>query len=252
MLTITIISIVVVALLTAVIFGLTWLAYSSCIKAYRMEVRQGKHDKKIKDEYLFKKKKRKGGLFGLIGSCLVLSALLGTFVTGLVYKVNGEQLTFNNKTVLVIKSGSMSDFFDDNIAEEYNFNKSLQFDIGDICVFEKVSPDAELVEGEVYGYKSRKNIITHRLVGVEDSLYRFRGDNNPISDILLVQRENILYHYIGKKIPGIGSFILYAQSIFGIWSLLGMAGVAISSEIVYTRLDKINKARVKELTDYEE
>ena len=47
MTSITIITIVVVALLTVIIFGLAWLGWSSCIKSYKMEVDQGKHDNAI-------------------------------------------------------------------------------------------------------------------------------------------------------------------------------------------------------------
>ncbi len=160
--TITIITIVVVALLTIIIFGLTWLAYSACIKAYKLEVNLGKHDEEIFKEHRAKKKK-KGGLLGLIASYVVLSALLGLFITGLVYKISGENFTINNQTVLVIKSGSMSDFYDEEIATQYSEDKHLQFDVGDICFFEKMSPEDELVEGEVYGYKSKNIIITQRL-----------------------------------------------------------------------------------------
>ena len=48
---ITIITIVVVALLTVVIFGLAWLGYTSCLRMYKLEVEQGKHDKAIFQEY---------------------------------------------------------------------------------------------------------------------------------------------------------------------------------------------------------
>ena len=239
---ITIITIVVVALLTVIILGLTWVAYSSCIKAYKLEVSQGKHDEEIYTEYS-SKKKHKGGLAGTIGSYVILSLLLALFTTGIVYKARGENLSINNQTALVIKTGSMSDFYDDEIAKKYNYDVSLQFDVGDICIFEKVSPESELIEGEVYGYKRKNNIITHRLINVQDGLYEFRGDNNPVSDGLRINKEDIIYHYVGKKVQGVGSFILYAQSIFGMWSLLGIIGVAICSEIVYHKIDKINKER---------
>ena len=161
--TITIITIVVVSLLTIIIFGLTWLAYSACIKAYKFEVGLGKHDKEIQNEYRAKKKKR-GGLIGLIASYVVLFALSGLFITGLIYKISGENFTINNQTVLVIKSGSMSDFYDEEIATQYSEDKHLQFDVGDICFFEKMSPEDELVEGEVYGYKSKNIIIAKYLI----------------------------------------------------------------------------------------
>ena len=247
---ITIITIVVVALLTVIIFGLAWLAWSSCIKAYKVEVDQGKHDTEIFKEY-HSKKKNKGGLIGLIGSYLALLALSGLFVSGIVYKASGENFTINNQTALVIKSGSMSGFYDDELAEQYqllHYDPTLQFGVGDICVFEKVSNDTELAKGEVYGYKYKNIIITHRLIDeTEDGLYQFRGDNNPVADQLLVTKDNIVYHYTGSKVPGIGAFVLYAQSYFGIWSLVGIIGVTVSSEIVYHKVDVINKERDKKL-----
>ena len=243
---IAIITIVVVALLTVIIFGLTWLAFGACLKSYRLEVGLGKHDEEIRKEYQAKKKK-KGGLLGLIGSYVVLSALLGLFVTGMVYKASGENFTINNQTALVIKTGSMSKFYDEEIALQYDNDISLQFDVGDICVFDKMSEDNELVEGEVYGYKYNDIIITHRLEKIHESGYEFRGDANPVSDYAytthLVKRNEVVYHYTGKKIPGLGAFILYAQSYFGIWSVVGMIGIAISSEVVYHKIDQINKKR---------
>lgn len=173
-------------------------------------------------------------------------------MTGIIYKASGENFTINNETALVIKSGSMSEFFDDKLAEqykEYNYDITLQFNVGDICVFEKTSDDTELVNGEVYGYKYKNIIITHRLIKIHSNgLYEFRGDNNPVSDGILVSKEHIIYHYTGKKVPGIGAFILYAQSFFGIWSLVGIIGISVSSEVVLHKIEKINKARDAKIT----
>lgn len=199
------------------------------------------HDIEIYQEYHVKKSK--GGLVGAICSYAALLVLLGLFTTGLVYKISGENFTINNQTVLVIKTGSMSGFYDNKIAETYNYDTSLQFGVGDLCVFEKVDDNTELVKGEVYGYKQKGIIITHRLVEQQLGGYVFRGDNNPVSDGYLIARENIVYHYIGRKVPGIGAFILYAQSFFGIWSLAGIIGITISSEVIYYKINKINKER---------
>ncbi len=244
---ITIITIVVIALLTAIIFGLTWLAFSACIKSYKMEVSLGKHDEDIRRQY---QEKKKGGLIGLIGSYVVLSAFLAIFITGIVYKASGEVFTINNKTSLVIKTESMSAFYNDEIAMKYHGDKSLQFGVGDICVFEKMNDQDELVEGEIYGYKYEGVIITHRLDTIHETGYEFRGDNNPVSDFdathQLVTRDEVLYHYTGKKTPGIGAFILYAQSYFGIWSLVGIIGVTVFSEVANHKISKINEKRYKE------
>ncbi len=251
MTSITIITIVVVALLTVIIFGLTWLAYNSCIKTYQMEVDAGKHDSAIREQYQTKKLKI-WELLGIIFSYIVLAVLLSLFVVGIFYKAKGSNITFNNKTVLVIKSNSMSDFFSDTMKQKYidnNYDTSLQFSIGDICVFET---DFELHEGEVYGYKFDNTIITHRLISYNEDtgLCVFQGDNNNAVDTIFygdVIKDKVIYHYTGQKINSIGVFVLYAQSYFGIWSLCGIILVAVSSEIVYHKIDKINKKRNESL-----
>lgn len=239
---ITIVTIVVVALLTIVIFGLAWLGYSSCIRAYGMEVKAGKHDDTIVEEHLAD---RKPGLVGIVTSYLALFLFATLLVGGIIYKVRGENFSFNNETVLVVKSGSMSKFFDEQTAAEYDNDDSLHFDVGDICIF---SNTVELVEGQVYAYSSNGNLIIHRLIERQaDGLCRFRGDANPIADVGLVAPERIVLQYTGRRIPGLGTFILYAQSPFGIWSLCGMTGVVISSEIVVYKIKVINMERLKKL-----
>ena len=243
---IAIITIVVVVLLTGIIFGLVWLAYSSLLRAYKMEVNQGEHDEEILKEYHGKKAKR--GLIGAILSYVALSLLAGLFITGIVYKARGENFAVKNQVALVIKSESMSDYYDDEYkidCESNLYDSSLQFDIGDICVFNKMNENDELVKGKVYGYKYKDIIVTHRLVGIKDGLYEFRGDNNSISDPYFVTRESIVYQYTGKKVPGIGAIVLYAQSYFGIWSLIGIIGITVCSEIIFKKMDKINRERDK-------
>ena len=80
---ITIITIVVVAVLTLLIFGLSWLGYSSCIKMYKMETDQGKHDKEIYKEF-HDKKKNKSGIVSQICSYAVMALLASLFVTGMI------------------------------------------------------------------------------------------------------------------------------------------------------------------------
>lgn len=238
-----IITIVVIAFLTIVIFGLTWLAYTAVLRTYRLEVNQGLHDDLIRKEHRAKSKKR--GLAGIIISYAVLSLLLGLFITGLCYRISGEQFVIGNTTALVIKSGSMSDYYNDDVKAQYELKsyKTLHFDVGDICKFELIPTDSELTIGDVYGYKYKGIIITHRLIDIKDDFYIFQGDNNSIADPYDVKRDAIIYHYTGDKIPGIGAFVLFAQSLFGLWSLFGILGIAISSEVILYKIEKVNKTR---------
>ena len=77
MFSITIITIVVVALLTAIIFGLTWLGFKSCLRMYQIEIANGKYDEEILKEYSHKRR----GLAGIIMSYLVLIFLSSLFIT---------------------------------------------------------------------------------------------------------------------------------------------------------------------------
>ena len=128
MTSITIITIVVVALLTVIIFGLAWLGWSSCIKSYKMEVDQGKHDNTILKDY-HSKKKNKLELIGIICSYLIITILAGLFITGAVYRAQGENLAIGNQTALVIKTGSMSDYYNQEVCLCLYFQGALQFHI---------------------------------------------------------------------------------------------------------------------------
>lgn len=242
---ITIITIVVVALLTILVFVLSWLAYRSLLKEYKLEVNLGKHDSEIFQQFHGKKKGKKKKAKGLIGTIcysVVLATLSGLFVTGLVYKINNQAFTINDNTALVIKSGSMSSFYDEKEAAKWSCDTSLQFGVGDICRFK--TGDFELVEGEVYGYTYKNIIITHRLISIDEEtgLCKFKGDANNTYDAL-VPIENIKYHYTGDKVPSVGAFILYAQSWFGLWSISGIVGTTIGADIVHSKLRKIEKER---------
>ena len=237
---ITAIIVAVVVLLTGIVFILAWFVYRACLKAYKLEVNQGKYDAEICNEFNKKQHKTALSIFGNIISYIIIIFLLILFIIGLSYRVSGDNLTVNNKTILVIKSGSMSGYYNNEIAAKYDYDTSLQFDIGDICIFET---DFDLVEGEVYGYKYNNYIITHRLVSMTEYSCRFRGDANAGYDAK-VAKDSVIYHYTGNKIPKIGLIILYAQSYFGIWSLISIIGILVLSEIANVSVNKVNKERL--------
>lgn len=257
MISITIIAIVVVAVLTVIIFSLAWLGFSSCLRAYEAEVNQGQHDLNIYTEY-FKRNKSKSVIVKVLSytmTFILLLVLIILLVLGFVYGSNDKDLTINGYTPLVIKSGSMSGFYNSNVEAEYlelGYSKHLQFDVGDICIFEKADIN-NLIIGEVYAYKYKGVTITHRLIGIHyitDDLgnitgtyYLFKGDNNPSKDPTLISADKIVYHYTAKKIPTLGAFVLYAQSTFGIWSLLCLVCIIVSSDIVLNKINNINKKR---------
>ena len=250
MLSITIITIVVVAIPTGIIFGLAWLGFSTCLKAYKQELETGKLDITIRREHnCIKEKQTIGKAISYAMTVLFLIGMIVLFCIGIVFAINNEAFSINGQTALVIKSGSMSGFYNEKLEQQYEdlgYNKNLQYKIGDIGLFEKTDT---LVVGEVYAYAHEGVVITHRLVDIKTNsagktYYVFRGDNNPSKDQKQVSKDEILYHYTGKKIPGIGSYILFAQSYMGIWSLFSIVGVVISSDIVSRKIQKLNDERL--------
>ena len=256
---IAIITIVVVAILVVAIFGLTWLGYASTLKEYKMELDQGKYDIELCHELYRKKDKNQiVRTTGYLVLALFIIALLGLFGVGIYFKTINKNVSIGGNTVLVVKTGSMSKFYDDNLAEDYaklGYDQKLQFAVGDICFFEEI--DEELKIGEVYAYYYKGNLITHRLVGTQQvkdnngnivkTYYVFRGDNNQSNDQTLLTEDKVLYHYTGIKIPMIGGLILFAQSSTGMWSLICMFGLIISSDYVVRRIKELNDERLRRI-----
>ena len=237
---ITIITICVIAILTVVIFALTGLGYHSVYAYYKLELSQGLHDNELIKEHRSKRKHKVSGIIGTIVSYTALTLLVSLFTVGVIYKVNNKIPTFNNQTALVIRSDSMKEFY----SAETDFDNKYQFELGDIIFCRTDFTD--LVIGDVYGYKYKSIIITHRLISYNEDtgVAVFKGDANPSADPAVL-REQIVYHYTGDKIKGFGAFILYAQSYFGLWSIIGITTVAIGSEWTLLAIDNANKKRLQ-------
>lgn len=249
MTTVTIITVVVVVVLTAIILTLDIVAYSSLLKSYADEVDSGVHDCIIAEEHI----EKKGRIATAILSYATIVVLLSFLAFGVVSKIRGENLSFNGTACLVIKTGSMSKWYDES---EHIGQNVTHFDVGDLCFFDTVSNQDELTVGDVYGYKERDVTIVHRLIEIRDEGYLFQGDANPVSDYVyyghLVKRDAIVYRFNGIRIPGVGAFVLYAQSPFGIWSLVGILSVTVCYEIVRIKMKKIDDDRYFVLEKWDE
>ncbi len=248
--TITVLTIVVVACLAAIIIAGLSIACWSFLRAYQMEVDARQHDHEIVLERT-KKSSKLTTLFTSVGAGLICAACLALFGVSMAYRAHGETLPIGNQVVLVIASNSMADYYSDSYATDIESKKTSaaadHFAMGDICRFQRVEGDEDLVLYDVYGYKSGNYIITHRLMESTPAALVFHGDNNPSNSYEYVQRDAVLYHYTGGKIQAIGAFILYGQSWFGIYSLCGIAATFVVSEIAQAKLRRIHRERLQEL-----
>ena len=76
-----------------------------------------------------------------------------------------------------------------------------QIDTNQLVLGKYVAEDDELEIGEIYAYRKDgiwgEEIVIHRLIEkTEDGKYRFKGDNNYLPDIEIVEDKNIGYKII--------------------------------------------------------
>lgn len=254
-----VISIVILVFITLVVSLLMAFGYYTIIKTTRKLSKNGLLD----DEFFQEDKKNGNKAVNITISAVTLtltSVLLFLCGVGLVYRVNDEQFIYRDQTAFVISSNSMESFYNDeyeaklindlmtykNIDEDSarNYIKDTEFETGDLLRFKTINNDDNIALYEVYGYKNKKGqIITHRLVGIEGDKYIFRGDNTVANDIT-VSRDQILYHYSSNRIMGVGIFVLFFSSSFGLYSIFITVLVMVTSDIFKHRYEKIRKERL--------
>lgn len=248
-------TIILVAILTALIFTLTIVAFSAVHKSEKREIELGNMDAEIKKD-IEKEKKKSFKALNIIGSIIggfVALSLLLASITAITYKAQGEQFAINNQVSLVIVSDSMNGFYNEKyeieLLEQKEDAAKDQFQIGDLVTFEKIAEDEELIPFQVYGYKNSKGqIITHRYIETIDDKLVFRGDNTGGRDSY-VDRSQVVLHYSDFKVPKVGMFILFSQSGFGLYAFISVICVYVLAEVYGSKYDKLIKNRIKYLSE---
>lgn len=249
-------TIILVAILTALIFTLTIVAFSAVHKSEKREIELGNMDTEIKKD-IEKEKKKSFKALNIIGSIIggfVALSLLLASITAITYKAQGEQFAINNQVSLVIVSDSMNGFYNEKyeieLLEQKEDAAKDQFQIGDLLTFEKVTEQDDLILFDVYGYKNSKGLtITHRLIGTtEEGKLIFRGDNTGGRDSY-VDRSQVVLHYSDFKVPKVGMFILFSQSGFGLYAFISVICVYVLAEVYGSKYDKLIKNRIKYLSE---
>jgi len=247
-------TIIVVAVLTAVIFSLAILAFSAMLKAEKQDIDAGKKDDEIKNATKSKKEHKTLSILCNIFSWGVTCLLAAAAIASFAYRVSGEQFSINNNIVLVAASDSMDGFYND----EYKLSLisckqdaiDQQFQVGDLLIFSAVDESDELVINDIYGYRNKRGyIIMHRLIGItDDGKLIFRGDNTGGRDNY-VKRQQVEYHYTEKHIARIGLFVLFSKSGFGLYSIVSVVGLFIITDIYLIKYDKLIQTRKRFIFD---
>jgi len=116
----------------------------------------------------------------------------------------GKAVNVFGKSVLKVVTGSMEP----------------SIHVGDYIVVEKTDAD-NLTEGDIISFYSEQSdirglLVTHRIVGkADDGSYITKGDANPVSDTVTVQKDKIVGKYKGKA-----RFLIWVSSFMNAKKIL--------------------------------
>ena len=240
----------------AAFFTILYMTYSkSTIKEYQ----NGKRDIELIDEAIYdnlsnvKKRRKIIRTIKSIGFYGLMIIIIPFFTFSLMNKFSGNVTMINNKGVLVVASGSMSQ---KNEVNDYIITNDLtdQFNAFEIIVIEKVDNYRDLEKYDVISFinDEGENII-HRIINIEHTSkgvqFETRGDSNTLSDKYHPTFEDIQGRYTGVHIPYIGLFILFMQSYIGMITICSLVYCLFMIEKFSSKIYDAQNKRLKILSE---
>lgn len=240
----------------ATLFTILYKSYASSQIA---EIKSGKRDIEIIDEVIYERqqhvqnRRKVIGLIRTIAFYVIIIIVLPIFVFSLVNKVMGNVMMIGDKAVMVVATGSMGY---KNEANDYLFNRNLnnQFQQYDIIVLEKVEK-SDIHLYDVIAYKNDKELnIIHRIISIEPgstTKYVTRGDiyDSSKTDLYKPVYDDIIGRYTGKRIPGVGIFIMFLQSYAGIITVISLVYCLLMIDRTSEKINKVQQERIDKLEE---
>ena len=237
----------------ATLFTILYKSYASSQIA---EIKSGKRDIEIIDEVIYdrqshvQQRRKVIGLIRTIAFYLVIIIIVPIFAFSLVNKVMGNVMMIGDKAVMVIPTDSMSY---KNEANSYLFNRNLNNQIQpyDIIVLEKVSK-SDIRMYDVIAYKNDKGVnIVHRIIDINGDKYTTRGDiyDSSKTDLYKPSYEDVVGRYTGKRIPGVGIFIMFLQSYAGIITVVSLVYCLLMIDRTAEKINKVQQERIDKLEE---
>lgn len=243
--------------LIVTIIGITSFAmvvtilFRTYIRSAIKEVQVGQRDIEIVDLMLYEKDpqvaKQRKATEGLKNALFFgfMAILIPIFGLSLYSRIKNNVTKMGNNYVLVVASGSMSY---KNESNQYLTNYNNQFNTYDIITLYGVKSSNQLHQYDVVAYRNNKNVIViHRIIGFEvddngELRYVTRGDSNVASDSYKPKYSDVIGKYSGKRIPGLGVFVMFFQSYAG---LVTIASIVYCSFMVSHFNKKLEKETEK-------
>lgn len=231
------------------------ILYKSYATSQISEIKTGKKDIEIIDEMVYENQthvKRRRKIFKIIKNIffyLLLIIVIPLFVFSLINRFSGNVLMINNKAIMVVASGSMSEQNEEN---EYLFTNNLnnQFQKYDIIILEKVNDSSELSLYDVIAYRNDEEInVIHRIIKINSQNYETRGDANNATDKYHPEFADVIGKYTGKKLEGIGMFIMFLQSYAGIITIFSLLYCMFMIDSITNKINKVQENRANILAE---
>lgn len=218
------------------------------------ELRSGKRDIELIDEVVYERQekvKRRNEIVGTIKNVffyLTLFIVVPVFIFSLISRFTNNAVMLGDKTIMVVASGSMSYKAETNDYLEYN-NLNDQFSKYDIIILEKVDSSAELKRYDTIAFVNDKGTnIIHRIKNINfDGSYETRGDAVETSDTYHPVFDDVIGRYTGRKINGIGMFVMFFQSYAGIITIVSLVYCLLMIDRITEKINKVQNERIEYL-----
>lgn len=232
-----------------IIFTILYRSYASSTIA---ECESGKVDVELIDETIITNKKNSKlyrRIFRRVKQVLTIAliALLIPLMSMAIYsKITSGVAMIGGKGVIAVASPSMSM---KNEANPYLAGINNQFNTFDLITLEKVdSPaDLDLYDVIVFTNDEGTNII-HRIVGFQQTStgvrYVTRGDSNNTNDDYRPCFDDVIGEYSNTRIPYVGAFIMFLQSLSGIITIAAVIYCLIMIESTASKMFIAREMRI--------
>lgn len=220
------------------------------------EINSGKRDIEIIDELIYNRQEKIKKRSKIVGSIknvvfyLTMCVIIPLFIFALISRFTNNAIMFGDKTIMVVASGSMSERHENNTyLNTYNLND--QFNKYDIIILEKVDSAAELRVYDTIAFVNDKGInVIHRIKSIKiNGSYETRGDSNGTSDTYNPVFNDVIGRYTGKKLSGIGIFVMFFQSYAGIITIVSLVYCLLMIDRMSEKINKVQAKRVEHLLE---
>lgn len=252
---VTIICLLSFSIVFTILFRHYYLYNIENVKKGNTDIELIENAKKIK-EAKTNKRKIVTNIISKVISYVVFALIIIIFAFSLYSRFSGNSIPFENSSLIVIASGSMSEKNEDN---SYLQNINNQFNTYDIISITKYNNQEEIELYDVVAFKNDEGTtIVHRIIEILDvdgkEVYITRGDSNNTSDNGVqygdyLTYENIIGYYNGTRIKSVGIFIVFLQSNAGIITIVAIAYCLFMFDYYSNRYEKAVEDRTKLLID---